>query len=343
MNSKARWIPVKNTSGEEVPPYAAMEPVSMGSDGILLVTKPNRDDSNTALINGPARIAVNGRGFGSYEWPLIARYDTNESAASNGQALGTRSGYWALYPGYEGFIVWGQRSSDAYVVQRNNVCLGATGVYQAGYYPRLGRGFCCGCARFDCAKYGNQVFPPSLDLTITVGSMGTFTSTIGFIYGNFPVCANFLLGVNEVYPYYYGRHDWLFPFGESVDFNYCDGSGFNSPSWDLEESIEIHIYCRNYRPDLDGVGSIADCDGKGRWYCSGTWVKVLGAGSPKVMHTINFCGPIAMLSCDPLHLYAADSAVCNLDTPVACNNTDFQSFSDFADEEGTSVEVEAIE
>lgn len=168
---------MRNVSGEEIPARAAMEPVSRSADGYINVTKPNINDSGSALINGDHAIPVNAHGFGSYNWPIRAKYNTSETPAVNGQSIGTRAGYWELYPGYEGFLVWGRKDSGTYVVQRNVTCRTLTsGGYYYGEDP-CGTRCCCWRCGANRGTNPNDTTgftgPSTIRATVTTPCIGT--------------------------------------------------------------------------------------------------------------------------------------------------------------------------
>jgi hypothetical protein len=264
MNGKHRWIPVENVSGEEIPAFAAMEPVAMTTEGFLQVTKPNKDDSSSALINGDSAISIGGRGFGNYGWPCRAKYNPNEAVSVNGASIGTRSGYWELYPGYEGFIVWGKQDTSTYVVQRNVTCRDLTG---GGYFYGYGR-HACPCATCDpCGE--DFAIPETLTVTIDIACFSapfvvTLTSEFfSSVVRNRYKCACDILLDGGVF----GQLVWWWSgtvtetdgFLGTQTFNACDGTDSNELDVAKTRTCSVDLYI--YRilltdpPDPTGNGN----------------------------------------------------------------------------------------
>lgn len=310
MNGKHRWIPVRNVSGEEIPARAAMEPVSRSADGYINVTKPNINDSGSALINGDHAIPVNAHGFGSYNWPIRAKYNTSETPAVNGQSIGTRAGYWELYPGYEGFLVWGMRDSGTYVVQRNVTCRTLTSGAYGYLYGSGGNGFCCKCRRFLCGVPlpGDQFmgFPASITGTITATCIGTRSITMTRSDGVAHGCnAPALTGG-------YFRAQYVGSFNDptlvSGVFNICD-SLLHPAFTDAEtENLSMYLWCcSDFNPVSSNDQTVTpsnplglECNGNGIWYGCVQWTKVV-SGTARFIRArsrvvIGSCSPLVMSS-----------------------------------------------
>lgn len=161
MISRQRYIPCVNNSGETAPAYGACEVERFLSDGTAVIKKPDRDDSPAAWIIGGASIEDKAGGLITWMMPSKALLNDIDGEPDNGESLGTRSGYWQLHRGYEGFLVWGLPSPTdeptGIVIQRDTLCRqqssdGYYGAYystQSSSSPRLPNG-CGGCNCCPC-------------------------------------------------------------------------------------------------------------------------------------------------------------------------------------------------
>lgn len=132
-----------NPGPEEIPAHAAVEWSVVNAEGAFVLRKPDKDDSPTAFFNTETAIAVNGYGFITKHLPTWALYHAADGNPSNGESLGTRAGFWELYRGYEGFLVWGGADGEKVYVQSDLTCreTGGTGGY---YYTPTFENPCCG-------------------------------------------------------------------------------------------------------------------------------------------------------------------------------------------------------
>lgn len=309
MNGKMRWIPVRNVSGEVIPPRAAMEPVSKNADGSINVTKPNKDDSNTALINGDGAIAINGGGFGTWGWPVISMYSSSSTPSSNGMVIGTRAGRWELYPGYDGFIVWGKKSTESYVVQRSLTCHGGGGgvTYGSGSGGHVGNSFCCECERFTYAGDSyTSTFPASLTGTATIPCIGTRSVTMprqAFASSvELKGCNQDLTPVGRVVKaYYVGIYvvsgGDLFEAGTTDCRTGVGDLGFYTPV----EDLQIDIACMS-----DACGNSSDDPADDWWWIRYFWT----VNAPGIIRNVygNLRGVIA--SCSPLAFHNTGTITC---------------------------------
>ena len=68
-----RWLPCRNLSGEEAPPYAVMFVTDTYDDGTLQVDKPDADRGTwQVVINGPTAIPDQGYGECTRDFPARA-------------------------------------------------------------------------------------------------------------------------------------------------------------------------------------------------------------------------------------------------------------------------------
>jgi hypothetical protein len=113
--SDVRWLPVLNTSGEEIPSYGVMRVTGKDTDtGMTKVDQPDADDMNAArlLINGPGVIAIDEAGTGTRDYPIMALVAGDNSGSGSGSGgttgdtAGTVVGEWALAVGGGGFVLW---------------------------------------------------------------------------------------------------------------------------------------------------------------------------------------------------------------------------------------------
>lgn len=306
-----RWVTVKNMSGETIPAYAAMEPYGVDRDGNILVRKPTQDDSNKCILNGGSVIGIGDYGTGTNHMATWAYYEVSDGEPAVGEMLGTRSGYWKLHRGYEGFLAWGGASEmgiGIVKVQRDLTCRVAGG-YHYGYYPNVrGRGFCCGCARFDCET--NTPFPDTLECTLTVDCIGTTTETVYIDNSGLPPYQSFdaCRGLSTTYTG--GRLTIADPqiFEQTTD---CDNLTSAPALTSIEESLEIVLRCM--RGTTNPLLSL--CDGTGDWYAHVVWSKVI-AGE---RYSYSACGYIDVASCDPLYL--ADTGTITCESSYTCTGS----------------------
>lgn len=128
-----RWISCHNSSGEDIPSYAALAVVGRTSDGQLLVDKPSISGQYVAL-NGPASIEINGDGLCTFEDHAYALYAVGSTAAAPGPPTnvnyvpwGAKADQWELYEGYAGFfpLVNGTSTAPRLVIVRRYPFAGA--------------------------------------------------------------------------------------------------------------------------------------------------------------------------------------------------------------------------
>ena len=177
-----RWMTVLNMSGEVIPAWSALEPYGVNGDGVILVRKPTVDDSPTAMLSSGSVIGIGDYGVGTNHMATWAYFHAADGTPSVGESLGTRSGQWKLYRGYEGFLVWGGVSSyradgNIVTVQRDVTCRALrSGGYYYGDEP-CGRRCCCWrCgANRDSNPSDTSGFtgPATIRATVTTACIGT--------------------------------------------------------------------------------------------------------------------------------------------------------------------------
>jgi hypothetical protein len=182
-----------NPGPEEIPAHAAVEWSVVNADGAFVLRKPDKDDSPSAFFNTETAIPVNGNGYITKHLPSWALYHAADGNPTNGESLGTRAGFWELYRGYEGFIVWGGADGEKVYVQSDLTCrdLSAGGYY--GYYPtRKVIGCCCSWCNGCPSLPTNNSPPASLNISASAGTCvsvvtGVLTKTndcpTGLTYG----------------------------------------------------------------------------------------------------------------------------------------------------------------
>lgn len=116
-----QYWPVKNESGEEIPPFACMRIVGTFMAGYdpeepwngtnyragvgFRVMKPNTFGSQTShIFNGPRPIPTSGIGEASVG--LIMFGKSASGSLTNGSPCGPRNGSWYLHPSTGGFVCW---------------------------------------------------------------------------------------------------------------------------------------------------------------------------------------------------------------------------------------------
>lgn len=139
-----------NPGPEEIPAHAAVEWSVVNADGAFILRKPDKDDSPTAFFNTETAIPVGGYGYVTKHLPTWALYHAADGTPSNGESLGTRAGFWEIYRGYEGFLVWGGADGEKVYVQSDLTCR-ETGGADYYYYsrrrnPKFGSTCCSGKA-----------------------------------------------------------------------------------------------------------------------------------------------------------------------------------------------------
>lgn len=105
-----RWLAVKNTSGEEIPAFAAMKVDSWDLTGDYAeVDKPDEDDATCdILFNGPTPIPISGYGAGTCDFPARARCDGFSTGT-----CGVLAASWELSSAHAGFYAHGGADADS--------------------------------------------------------------------------------------------------------------------------------------------------------------------------------------------------------------------------------------
>jgi len=131
-----RRLPVINNTAEDCPVYGACEISRPDENGVYQLRKPDKDDSGTAYINTESVIKANGgRGYVCRQTPTWALYHAADGDPDNRESIGTRSGFWELHRGYEGFIVIGGADGTKVYVERDVTCRDLVSGGYYGYYP----------------------------------------------------------------------------------------------------------------------------------------------------------------------------------------------------------------
>lgn len=119
-DDKGLQVAIKNTSGERIPPFAAMEVSYTGTSGVSLdslknvlwsVKKPTSAgaaDSSRIIINGSQWIEISGYGSGWFQSKGLVLFDSSDAPAI-GDAVGPVDGEWAMAVGGSG---WKYKSDD---------------------------------------------------------------------------------------------------------------------------------------------------------------------------------------------------------------------------------------
>lgn len=107
MRDEPRYLRVKNTTSEEIPPFAAMRMTGV-TLGVIDVAKPDTDsETSTILFNGPVKIAAGTEGVGTRTFPLTAAYDTGDGTPAVEGKWGAASGSWKLRSAKKGYMFIG--------------------------------------------------------------------------------------------------------------------------------------------------------------------------------------------------------------------------------------------
>lgn len=104
-------VPVQNQSGEQIPPYGAMQVVSssnVGDDKLFNVIRPNGAPTAKVYLNGPVQIPANQPGHGTDEYPAEALI---AGTPAFGAELGPIATSWALSASGKGFQYLGGLAS----------------------------------------------------------------------------------------------------------------------------------------------------------------------------------------------------------------------------------------
>lgn len=115
-----RWFPIKNLSGEVIPPYSVVRITSgtrtsdtEGRRVYAQSTQPNDDDSLLALT-GPQSIAIDGWGVATQDSPAWMAYDEADGVPAAGDKYTADRGSWVGVPAgdREDFTVLGPAIDD---------------------------------------------------------------------------------------------------------------------------------------------------------------------------------------------------------------------------------------
>jgi hypothetical protein len=112
--SEIRWLDVLNVSGEVIPPFAALRPTVVSSEGVISVAKPDTDSSSLVFFNGPTSIPIDGYGLATNHFPAHAR-------GTGAGSAGTVAGSWGLSSTKSGFTPIGS-GGVGYITVIRNVC-----------------------------------------------------------------------------------------------------------------------------------------------------------------------------------------------------------------------------
>lgn len=182
--SAIRWIPVFNTSGETIPPFAAMRIVDqrvVERQVVWNVAKPNatselEQDRAAHIINGPEPIGASGDaryGAGTQDLPCQALY----SGTSTLQTAGFKSGQWALEMGLAAYRSLGVDESLEEPTSSTQRIWITTGGFKACCYATLSGGETVEYPDYE-ASTGEQINLGAIDSTT---KRGTFTLEDGRI------------------------------------------------------------------------------------------------------------------------------------------------------------------
>jgi len=112
FNSRAIWLPVKNTTEETIPGCALMEVVANPPDdngqdeeGNWLVRKPTIDGNMRVIVNGEVEIPPGETGMGHREMMAVLLYDTTEDLPLLDDQYGSKAGSWQAHKDKAGFRI----------------------------------------------------------------------------------------------------------------------------------------------------------------------------------------------------------------------------------------------
>ncbi len=117
LDAQQRWIRVRNTTDEIIPPYACMELTPVIKNGtanhffcaeesqghiVYTITKPTSEgaasqDSTRFVFNGPNRIEKKGRGRATVDFPCQALHDGTSNEIYNYDSCGPQEDSWCLW------------------------------------------------------------------------------------------------------------------------------------------------------------------------------------------------------------------------------------------------------
>ncbi len=108
-------IPVLNTTSEDVPAYAVLEPIGQidAKLGALLIRKPTGDGLRHVLVNGATAIPAGQPGQAYLAPRVVVAYDTTAELPMVGDEWGSEAGSWLLGTTPGGFIILGGAGGGA--------------------------------------------------------------------------------------------------------------------------------------------------------------------------------------------------------------------------------------
>lgn len=105
-------VRVRNTTGEQVPPYGCMQvtgATAYNGEESYNVIKPNGSQDASFIINGPVAILANGWGSGTITGPMLVAYDVSWLPILNDE-WGPIAGSWAISANGKGYKIIGGAS-----------------------------------------------------------------------------------------------------------------------------------------------------------------------------------------------------------------------------------------
>lgn len=112
-----RWVPIKNDSGEEIPPHGICLISEIDNEGAVHVVKPNANSiqADKLLANSGTPVKIGGYGAGSKDWPT-AVFCSNKLITA-GVEVGTKNGSWELNSEQCGFYSWSSQFRNILLVK----------------------------------------------------------------------------------------------------------------------------------------------------------------------------------------------------------------------------------
>ena len=112
VKDKAHWVPFRNDSGEEIPPYSVLQisgTTSIGKKTYFTVVKCSSADEAWYPVNGEAAVSSNTYGECTFTPQAIVAFAGD--VPDYGDEAGPVPDEWPIGSGGKGFFILGPKSS----------------------------------------------------------------------------------------------------------------------------------------------------------------------------------------------------------------------------------------
>lgn len=109
-NLETRWLPIRNDSGESIPPFGLVEPtevVTINRQKFQTVIKPSANSLDGLMFNGPFLVGANVFGTATRDFPNFVQYNTSDGTPVNDEIWGSVGGSFELGKSQFGFQIIG--------------------------------------------------------------------------------------------------------------------------------------------------------------------------------------------------------------------------------------------